>query len=89
MPAPTWTTPTQFDLLSAHMPEYIVRQAQKKVHKVWPIVWEAFFRDYPVDGMLGIDKATATPEEWQTLQTAILAKKEVSFDSWTRMEAWI
>ncbi|KAJ7733470.1 hypothetical protein B0H16DRAFT_1732281 [Mycena metata] len=61
MPAPTWTTPAQFDLLSTHMPEYI-----------------AFFRDYPVDGMLGTDKATATPAEWQTLQTAILAKKEAT-----------
>ncbi|KAJ7037098.1 hypothetical protein C8F04DRAFT_1257328 [Mycena alexandri] len=85
MPAPSWTTPAQFDLLSAHMADYIVRQAQKKVHKFWPIIWETFFRDHPVDGMLGIDKATATPEEWQTLQNAILAKKE-QIKSWFRYQ---
>ncbi|KAJ7021985.1 hypothetical protein C8F04DRAFT_1273103 [Mycena alexandri] len=85
MPAPTWTTTAQFELLQAHMPDYIVRQAQKKVNKFWPIVWEAFFREHPVDGMLGINKATATPEEWQTLQKAILAKKQ-QIKSWFRYQ---
>ncbi|KAJ7022248.1 hypothetical protein C8F04DRAFT_1194657 [Mycena alexandri] len=75
MPAHTWTTPAQFQLLSAHMPEYIVRHAQKKVSKVWPLIFEDFFRHHPVNGMVGVDKASATDEQWQALQEAILMRR--------------
>ncbi|KAJ7030883.1 hypothetical protein C8F04DRAFT_1263367 [Mycena alexandri] len=85
MPAHTWTTAAQFTLLTSHMAEYVVRHAQKKVNKVWPTIFEDFFRQNPVDGMLGIDKTTATPEQWKELQDAILAKKS-QIKAWFRYQ---
>ncbi|KAJ7776198.1 hypothetical protein B0H16DRAFT_1712575 [Mycena metata] len=83
MPAHTWTTAAQFTLLSGHLPEYTIRHAQKKTNRFWPVVFEDFLRQHPVDGMLGIDKATATPEQWGALQAAILLKKR-QIKSWFR-----
>ncbi|KAJ7028089.1 hypothetical protein C8F04DRAFT_1266297 [Mycena alexandri] len=85
MPAHAWTTAAQFTLLTSHMAEYVVRHAQKKVNKVWPTIFEDFFRQNPVAGMLGIDKATVTPEQWKELQDAILLKKS-QIKAWFRYQ---
>ncbi|KAJ7046226.1 hypothetical protein C8F04DRAFT_1248482 [Mycena alexandri] len=85
MPAHTWTNAAQFNLLSGHLPEYSIRHAQRKTSRFWPVVFEDFLRQHPVDAMLGIDKANATPEEWSALQEAILMKKS-QIKSWFRYQ---
>ncbi|KAJ7808100.1 hypothetical protein B0H13DRAFT_1928617 [Mycena leptocephala] len=62
-------------LLGSYLPLYLTHQAEKKLHKFWPIVAEAFLQDYPEETRLGFNKATATPEQWTALKDAIEARK--------------
>ncbi|KAJ7846132.1 hypothetical protein B0H13DRAFT_1907974 [Mycena leptocephala] len=71
----SWTTPGERKLLGSYLPLYLTRQAEKKLHKFWPIVAEAFLQDYPEETRLGFNKATATPEQWTALKDAIEARK--------------
>jgi hypothetical protein len=78
----SWTTPSERKLLGSYIPLYLTRQAEKKLHKFWPIVGEAFLQDYPEEARLGFNKATATPEQWTALKDAIEARKRVSRTFW-------
>ncbi|KAJ7881646.1 hypothetical protein B0H13DRAFT_2667571 [Mycena leptocephala] len=71
----SWTTPGERKLLASYLPLYLTRQAEKKLHKFWPIVAEAFLQDYPEEARLGFTKATVTPEQWTALKDAIEARK--------------
>ncbi|KAJ7739353.1 hypothetical protein B0H16DRAFT_1729447 [Mycena metata] len=85
MPAHSWTTPAQATLLHSHLPEYIVRQAQHKVNKFWPVAYEAYFQQFPEHVALGIDKANATAAQWEALNEATKTRKD-RIKSWFRYQ---
>ncbi|KAI0061779.1 hypothetical protein BV25DRAFT_1838668 [Artomyces pyxidatus] len=43
----TWTDKEQLDWLQAKIPEYHVHQASKTVRKFWPVLYAAWFKEFP------------------------------------------
>ncbi|KAJ7256715.1 hypothetical protein C8J57DRAFT_1235579 [Mycena rebaudengoi] len=85
-----WTNSTQLTWLKSKVMHYMEMQAQGKLHKFWPWVYEAWFHDFsehaalnfPVPNGLG-DAPALTSAQMDVLGAAIKTRKE-QLQNWFR-----
>ncbi|KAJ7232571.1 hypothetical protein C8J57DRAFT_1480653 [Mycena rebaudengoi] len=77
-----WTNSTQLTWLKSKVTHYMDMQAQGKLHKFWPWVYEAWFHDFPEHAALNFplpnalgDAPALTGEQMDALGAAIKARK--------------
>ncbi|KAJ6498283.1 hypothetical protein DFH09DRAFT_1103254 [Mycena vulgaris] len=86
-----WTTSTQQAYLALQMPDYIRRQAQKKLHLFWPPMQEGWFSRFSEHAHLGLplpsdlDAPPLTREQVESLGEAICVRKK-QLTNWFRRE---
>ncbi|KAJ7077658.1 hypothetical protein B0H15DRAFT_954951 [Mycena belliarum] len=86
-----WATAAQRAFLELQMPDYIRRQAQKKLHLFWGSMEEAWFARYPEQEVLGLPLACDTTAAPLTdVQRAVLGEaiegRKAQLASWYRRE---
>jgi hypothetical protein len=85
MAPPRWTTTSQHAYLDLQMPDYIRRQAEKKLHRFWPAMEEGWFSLFPEHAALGLPlpsdttAAALTKDENAALGIAIEKRKGVRY----------
>jgi hypothetical protein len=78
-----WANDEQRTWLHGWMPDFVRRQAEKKLHLFWPTLYAGWFERYPEHTALNLPLSNAkdarelTPDELATLGAAILARKTV------------
>ncbi|KAJ7212366.1 hypothetical protein C8J57DRAFT_1483663 [Mycena rebaudengoi] len=90
MPPRGWTNDIQLAWLKSKVTHYMEMQAQGKLHKFWPGVYEAWFHDFsehvalnfPVPNALG-DAPALTSAQMDTLGAAIKTRKD-QLQNWFR-----
>ncbi|KAJ7481972.1 hypothetical protein FB451DRAFT_1394574 [Mycena latifolia] len=92
MPSSRWTTAAQLAFLNLQLPDYVRRQAQKKLSLFWGPMEEGWFYEFPEQAVLGLPlpqqpgSDLITPEQREALGAAIKKRKE-QLASWFRREA--
>ncbi|KAJ7260642.1 hypothetical protein C8J57DRAFT_1232890 [Mycena rebaudengoi] len=89
--APTgWTTGAQLTWLKSKLTNYMEMQAQGKLHKFWPSVFEAWFHDFPEHAHLNFplpnalgDAPALTSAQMDALGAAIKKRKD-QLQNWFR-----
>ncbi|KAJ7710145.1 hypothetical protein B0H16DRAFT_1745735 [Mycena metata] len=87
MGAKPWATVAQAEYLHSQMPDYIRRQAERKLHLFWPPMQAGFFGKWPEHANLGLplpddpDARKLTDDELVYLGIAITARIK-------QLEAW-
>ncbi|KAJ6549642.1 hypothetical protein B0H10DRAFT_1968992 [Mycena sp. CBHHK59/15] len=54
MAPPTWASTEETAWLNLQLPEYVSRQATKKLYKFWPPMFEGYFATFPPHAKLGL-----------------------------------
>ncbi|KAJ7130010.1 hypothetical protein C8R43DRAFT_957220 [Mycena crocata] len=82
MAPPTWANDEQKVWLHLWLADYIRRQAEHKLHLLWPALMEAWFRQYPEHIQLGLPAPNdpngrrLTNDELKRVGTAIVVRKK-------------
>ncbi|KAF8179380.1 hypothetical protein K438DRAFT_1769085 [Mycena galopus ATCC 62051] len=85
MAPPYWANEAQRTWLHGWMPDFVRRQAEKKLHLFWPTLYAAWFEQFPEHTALKLPLPKAegarelTPDELATLVAAILARKNYRY----------
>ncbi|KAJ7699073.1 hypothetical protein B0H17DRAFT_1196647 [Mycena rosella] len=91
MPAKAWTNAAQHAYLELQLPDFIRRQAQKKLHLFWGPMHEGWFARFPEQAELGLplpSDATAPPltDPQMAVLGAAIEKRKKQLNSWIRRE---
>ncbi|KAJ7670798.1 hypothetical protein DFH06DRAFT_1125081 [Mycena polygramma] len=86
-----WATPDQKALLFSWMPDFIRRQAERKLHLFWAAMQLAWFTENPEQAALGLplpsdpNARALTPDELAILGAAIMSRKK-KLENWFRYQ---
>ncbi|KAJ7620801.1 hypothetical protein B0H17DRAFT_1219496 [Mycena rosella] len=91
MPAKAWTNAAQYAYLELQLPDFIRRQAQKKLHLFWGPMHEGWLVQFPEQAELGLplpSDATAPPlmDPQMAVLGAAIEKRKKQLNSWIRRE---
>ncbi|KAJ7472828.1 hypothetical protein FB451DRAFT_1399023 [Mycena latifolia] len=95
MPPRRWTTSAEHAYLELQMPDYIRRQAQKKLYLFWPAMIEGWFQQFPEYTRLGLpnpnvnagtEAETGLTNGERTVLGKAIEERKKQLRSWFRRE---